>query len=206
MLLSHALRAAAKKQIQYIGLSSVYGTGSSATCNVPANAQAGDFLFAVSTQLGSTATRTMTPPSDWTGTLDEIGRWAGYLASWNGTTSSYTFTKSGTSDPVVVMLAFRNASYDVNGSLSGGSTTPTAPSITLSSDDSTVIACFSSLSSTGGAISYTTPTGFTEVFDDARHLSVNYKQNFFSGDTGTVTSTASQGTASRGFLFGIKPL
>lgn len=201
---NHFLKASAQRfggRLAYIGVSSASATGASVSCSVPVGAQAGDLLIGVSTQRGSTSTLAMTPPTGWTETLDDIGRWAGYLPAWDGTTTSYTFTKSASAaNPIVVILAFRNADFDVQGTLSTSTTSPAAPSITLSSNNSVVIATFSSLLSTA---TYTTPTGYTEVSDPAQGIAVSYISNVSAGATGTVTSTVSTGNA-RGYLIGIK--
>lgn len=203
-MLRAAVGNTAQLEIQYIGVSSaVQANGASVTCDVPSGAVAGDLLVAFSNQTGTTTSYTMTPPSGWTETLDTIGRWSGYLPSWDGTTSTYTFTKSNAAaDPSVVMLAFRNAVYDVQGELSSGSANPVAPSINLLSNDSVVVACFSTAAQSA---SYTTPSGFTEVADPALGIAVSYKADVSSGASGTVTATASAGTTSRGYLIGIKP-
>lgn len=189
--------------IEYIGTSNaVQANGASVVCSVPSGALVGDLLVAFSSQTGSTTTYTMTPPAGWNETLDSNGRWCGYLASYDGTTANYTFTKSSSlADPAVVILAFRNAIFDIQGELSVGASSPVAPSITLTNNNNTVVACFC----TGAqAASYTTPSGYTEVADLALGLAVSYKSGVASGATGTVTSTASLGSTSRGFLVGLR--
>lgn len=209
---SHFLRAVTDNatEIQYIGVSSAVQTnGASVTCSVPSGAAAGDLLIAFANQIGSTTQYTTAPPSGWTETVDTLGYFAGYLPAWDGTTSTYTFTKSNAAaDPQVVILAFRNAAFDVQGTVSASAANPIAPAVTLTSNNSVVLACFINLQATyplSPARSFSTPTGYTEAIDTDNSLAVFYKTNMSAGSSGTVQSTATSGTLNRGFLMGIKP-
>lgn len=206
MILSHALRAA-KKPIEYINYSIAQATGASVTCSVPSGTNTGDFLVAVANQTGSTTVYTMTPPSGWTEVLDTLGYFVGYVSSYDGTTSNYTFTKSNAAaNPQVIMLAFKNADFDVMGAVSATASNPVAPAITLSSNNSTVIACFVNLSATyPNTRSYSTPTDYTEAFDSDNSLALSYRNNMPAGSSGTVTATATSGALNRAFLIGLKP-
>lgn len=193
--------------IELIGYRVATSVSAAITCQVPNGSQAGDLIIAVSNQLGSTTVYTMTPPAGWTETLDSNGQFAGYLPSYDGTTASYTFTKSNiTSQPQIILITFRKAAFDVQGAISATSATPVAPAITLSAASSTVIACFCNLqASTLDDRTYTTPTNYTLIRDTGKSLAVFYRSDLAAGSTGTVTSTASTGVLNRGYLIGLKP-
>lgn len=200
-MLHHALRATGGR-LQYIAFANATGSGTSVTCSVPSAARANDLLVAMSTQTSTTTVYTMGTPAGWTETLDTNGRSVTYLPSWDGTTTSYTFTKSGSSNPAVVIMVFRNAKFDVQGTISAGAASPIAPAITVSYNGSILVGYFSGLN---GTLTYSTPTGFTEIYDGAIGLAISYKTGVAAGGSGTVTSTASGGTLSRGVIFSIKP-
>jgi hypothetical protein len=104
------------------------------------------------------------------------------------------------------MLCFRNAAYDVIGSVSSTAANPVAPAITLSSNNSTVIACFVNISATyPNTRSYSTPTDYIEAFDTDNSLALFYMNNMPAGSSGTVTATATSGNLNRAFLIGLKP-
>jgi hypothetical protein len=214
-MLHHFLRAIPQaspaEEIEYIGFSSAVQTsGASVTCSVPSGAVAGDLLIAFANQIGSTTQYTMTPPSGWIETVDTRGYFSGYISNYDGTTSTYTFTKSNTAaDPQIIMVAFRNAAFDVQGAVSAsGSASPTAPAVTLSENESCVLACFINLQNSyplSPARSFSTPTNYTEILDTDNSLAVFYRTNMSAGSSGTVQSTATTGTLNRGFLIGLKP-
>ena len=196
--------------ISYIGQASFRTTTTSNTVAVSISALtssmvAGDLLV-VATATGYTGAGTWSTPAGWTETQDASNRLVAW-AVWDGSTSSYTFTTTTSAiGNTAVILVFRNASFGIQGVLSGaaGSTTVTAPSITTTVN-STVLAIYNTLNATLGTVSYTTPTGYTEVFDDAGGLAVNYQLNVAAGATGDAISTASSGTNSRGVLVSLSP-
>jgi hypothetical protein len=201
------LRAASIKEITFIGYSTARNSGSSVTCSVPTGSQAGDLLIAFANQTTSTQQITMTPPSGWSETLDTLGYFAGYVAIYDGTTPNYTFTKSGSSSPQVIMVSFRNAEFDVQGAVSSAKANPDAPAVTLSSNNSCVLACF--INTQGSyplvpARSYSTPTNYTEIFDTDNSLAVSYRTGLSAGSSGIVSATATSGTLNRAFLIGLK--
>jgi len=192
---------------QLIATSTARAAGASVTCAVPTGAQAGDLLIAVANQTGSTTAYTMNAVTGWTETLDTNGQYAGYLPSYDGTTANYTFTKSNAAaSPQIIMMAFRNAAFNVQGTISAATTNPTAPAITLTANGSTVIACFNSNSATyPTSRSYSLPANYIQSVDTDNSLEVFYRQNVPAGTTGTVSTTSTSGTANRGYLIGIRP-
>ena len=208
-MLSKFLRSASANKgaiLEYIGFSEAVNlNGSTVTCDVPTGAIAGDLLIGVSTQTGSSTVYAMTPPSGWTELLDAQAIWVGYLPAWDGTTSSYDFVKSNAlADPAVAVYAFRNATFDVLGTPSALSTSPVAPSITLTESGSIVLATYRAVTQT--TTTYSTPTDFTSINNGSGTyaLSSFIKEGVASGATGTVSSTPSPSINSRGFLIGIK--
>lgn len=99
-------------------------------------------------------------------------------------------------------LLLRGGTYDTVGSASAPSSTPAAPSITLTGAGR-VYAIFWRQSS---GISFTTPTGFTYVAHDADGNSPSWAmfyKDFPAGATGTVSSSVSSGSG-YGVLVGVK--
>jgi hypothetical protein len=202
-MLSHFLRAASSGPT-FIGYTYAIAASSSSTTvsvAVPTGAQAGDIL--VASGIAGSSSSTWTGGAGFTETLDTMSRYQGYLV-WDGITSPFTFTQSatGSGEMAVILMAFRNFSFDVQGALSSGSGSPTAPAATLTSNNSIVIASFNTVN---GTASYTTPAGFTEIYDSSAGLATFYKSGVASGSTGTVTSNASNGGNHRGNLVGLKP-
>jgi len=192
--------------ISYIGVASAITTTSTGTVpvdisSISSSMQTGDLMI-VGTTVGSATAATWTQPAGWTEVQDTNSRAISY-ATWDGSTTSFTFTCSVAAiNTQVVITVFRNASFDVVGSQSGASATPAAPSITVTNSNSALVAIYNVLN---GTASYTTPTGFTEVYDAGVGLSVNYKLGVSAGSSGTVASTASSGTNSRGTLVALSP-
>lgn len=195
--------------ISYIGVASFSTTTSSTSVPVSISGISGSMvagdLLVVSTTHGSTSAATWTVPSGWTEAQDSNNRMVAW-APWDGSTTSFTFTTTVAAiGNQAVITVFRDAAFGIRGTLSAaaGSSTVTAPSITLNASDSAVIAIFNTLA---GTATYTTPTSYTEVYDAGLGLSVNYQLNVASGATGNVTSTASSGINSRGVLLALYPI
>jgi hypothetical protein len=201
-MISHMLRAASSGPT-FIGYTyAVAASPSSTTVSVavPTGAQSGDIL--VASALGGIIPSAISSPL-FTTLLNSNARYAGNYI-WDGSSGPFTFTQAftGSGTLQVILMAFRSCSYDVIGSVSAASSTPVAPSITLTLSNSIVIATFSATNSTA---SYSTPTDFTEIYDSGTGIATFYKTRVAPGATGTVSSTASSGSGSRGFLIGLKP-
>jgi hypothetical protein len=204
-MISHMLRAASSGPT-FIGYTYAIAASSASTTvdvAVPTGASTGDTLIAcVLGGKGTDPFSTISNPS-FTQFKDVDARYGGRL-TWNGSSSPFTFTQSvtGTGTLQVILMAFRNCSFDADGLLGAEAATPSAPSVTLTSSNSIVIACYSRTNST---TTYSTPTDYTKIYDSGTGLATFYKTRVASGATGTVSSTASSGTTSRGFLIGLKP-
>lgn len=169
------------------------GSGS-LVINKPTGVVEGDLLLAC---LSAQNTFTFTQPSGWTEVFDNL-----LAISWKragaSEPSSYSFTVAAGSSAGVI-VAYRAASFDVVGSRGGSST---APSITLSKNDSVDLAFF--MYFTAGAI--TAPSGMTTVESysaDAPSVALFEKLHVAAGATGIKTSGGVVGT--NGIQIGLKP-
>jgi hypothetical protein len=210
-MLSHFLRTAravpASGTFAYIGRTTAGITGTDqCILAVPSGVAVGDLL--VVTTCCPNANFTQVGPSGWTEHLDTNGR-AVYSRIWDGASSNYTFTSSGTGTVYAgVMLAFRNAVFDVISSISTAFTSPSAPSITVTRNDSIQVVCAGAVNDT--SITFSQTSGFTEVADlntlvpAQGTLSVQIRTGVTKGITSTVAVVASGGTANRAWTFSVR--
>lgn len=212
-MLGHGLRATTQRfggKLTYIGLTTAGKTGTD-TCvlSVPSGTQIGDLLVAI-TVLPDIATQT--PASGWSEKVDSNSRTVSTF-TWDGANSSYTFTSSvgsAVNSYPGVMLSFRNAAFDVAGTVSTTADNPTAPSITVSTNNCIQVVCAGVIA---GNTTFTQTSGFTEIADlntqspALGSLAVQYKTNVASGSTGTVTyfSDGAATLNNRAWQFSIKP-
>lgn len=212
-MLSHFLRArqtttgpAPSGPLEYIGCTTAGITGNSqCILTVPSGALVGDLLV-VTTVDPNLASQN--GPSGWTERRDLNGR-AVYSFVWDGGATSYTFTSgsTGTRYPGV-MLAFRNAAFDVVSTISATADNPFAPAITISKNNSIQVVCAGVTDSS--VTTYTQTSGFTEVADlntlGQGALAVQIKTGVAKGSTGTVTYSSDGVTSNnRAWQFSISP-
>lgn len=176
--------------------------------NKPSGVVQNDLMVAIVTANDTGAAKTFTGPTGWT----EAGEFGGlavyYKTAGASEGSNYTFTCSAVQTISGIIMAFRNAAWDLIGTSATG-LTPTLPSITLSSNNSTVIAFVRS----GGNQDFgmnITDNSYTYVYKDVASLDTHttviaIKEGVASGSTGTVTSTTNKNSSAEGFLIGIKP-
>ena len=177
--------------------------GTTITINVPAGTIDGDVLVLFVTSANSGAT--WTTPAGWTAGTSAVGAKVFYRTA-SSEPASYTITQSVSTTADGYIANFRNASIDVVGAFSGSGTNPAvAPSITVTNNNSLVIAVFSDAT---GNETYSTPTGFTPLDSDSDATGpssgIFYKTGVSAGAFGTVSSTMSGGT-SRGALISLAP-
>lgn len=209
-MLSHRLRAVKKSSanIQYIGYSSGNNaTTGSLTLSVPTGTQAGDLLVGFGYASGSGSLWTITG-GGWT--LTHAGssnppRLTGFYRVADATTS-FTFAQNSVSADInIVLMAFRNASFDVNSTLSSASDPITIASVTASLNNSV------QLITAGANSNYpaSTPAGFTQVYlysgPAQPQLGAYYKANISSGATGSISVDMTGATSSSGMQIIIKP-
>jgi hypothetical protein len=207
-MLAHKLRAVKKESvgtITFVGVTQVQsGTGTTLTIPLPSGTTTGDLMIATGLQ-GSTGTWSVA--SGWTLAMDNNQRFTAWKIA-GASEPSGVFTASISAAHQGFIATYRNAAFDVAGlpSASGGSPA-TAPAITLTANNSTVLAAFTDRTSSTG--SWTTPTGYSIVSANADSTapstSLFSKASVASGSSGTVTSTGTGATNSRGHLIGIKP-
>ena len=209
-MLSHMLRAVSKSASAPIFISGNVAnrttTGTTLTVNTPSGALSGDLLVACC--IADDATDTFTLPSGWTSRQSANGRAIFSLTSYDGTTSSYTFTfTSGTNR--VQLLCFRYAQWGEIGIVGTSTTNPTAPGLSgVDFSDSLQLAM---VSSTGGSITYSTPAGFSEIVpaqtSNGTSLKIVVNDSLVTG-TGTTSLDFTRLTGSesgRAIQFIIKP-
>jgi hypothetical protein len=152
-----------------------------------------------------------TPPSGWTEVLDTGGILIAHRTAGDSEGSSYTATSSGSANYAGAILTYRNAAYDTTGTLSTtqNSNIQTASSITMTQSDSTLLALFTSRST---SLTWSSPTsGLSSLRVSGAGLptpswALYSQSDVSSGATGDKSATASStpGTPAC-LLFGIKP-
>jgi hypothetical protein len=199
-MLSHFLRVAALKTLTPTVRASTQATAlstNSLTINKPAGVQSGDLLIAF---VLATGTRTWTPPSGFTETLDSNTRQFSYRVADGTEGASFTFTLSASETALGgVCVAVQNAQYDTVGTVSGLANPTVAAAITVASNNSLV---FDFVSSGAGSVNWTDPSGWTllQSNTDAAQPSFKlYSRTFPAGSTGTVSISSSTSDTSRSF-------
>lgn len=167
MLVSQALRAS-KGNIIIIGSTSTNnGTGTTINISVPAGSASGDLLFVALS--GASTTATWTGPVGWSERIDANGRSIYSLASYDGTTSSYTFTTSSAGAKGAIMVCVRNATWRVIGIHGSSVTNPSAPAIILTTSNNMR---FAVAYSTNAGVNFTAPSGFTDILGITTNTSI----------------------------------
>ena len=187
---------------------STYGTNSGvSSCSAfkPAGTQFGDLLVAVC-QADSSVT--WTGDTGWTQVAvgGPTGMRIAYKVATVSEPSIYTFTASISSAMTCNIFAFRCGAFDVAGAFSNpGSTTVTAPSITVSDANSLLLAFFSTQDA---SVAPTTPSGMTQIAIDSNATSPSsavFSQQINAGASGTRSSSFGSSIKGCGVLISIKP-
>lgn len=185
------------------------GVGSTTiVINKPSGVVQNDLMVAIVTADDTGSNKTFTGPTGWTEAGDFGGLAVYYKTAGASETSTYTFTCSSGQVLSGIIMAFRNAAWDLIGASATGPT-PTLPSITLSSNNSTVIA-FVKAGDKVDLASNITDDSYTYVYKETASVQaftmvIAIKEGVASGSTGTVTSVTTKNSSARGFLIGIKP-
>jgi hypothetical protein len=191
------------------GETATSASGTTLVINKPSGTAENDLLVAICVRANTGGN--WTGPSGWTEAADANGISVHYKTAGASEGSSYTFTASGTNVNFGIIMTFRNAAFDLVGSMSNLGNNITIPAITLSSNNSTVIA-FARGSSTNNATDYGGEINndtYTYVYRDVTSKDTwtsitAIKEGVASGSTGTVSAGAFSKDAT-GFLIGIKP-
>lgn len=204
-MLSHFLRAASDKTLSFISSSiNRVSTSSSITVTAPSNIQNGDLLvcfFYAATASATTLPTGFTSVYTESSTNPRIN--VGYKIA-SSESGNYTFTPASNANLAAAILVYRNASYNVVGTISRpGSTTVSAPSVT-STAPGILIAAFTSSGTTATVSS--APSGMTQraitTGSTTAPSTVVYDQVItVSGATGTRTLTWSVGANTSGIQF-----
>lgn len=193
----------------WVGGDTAVTTTSSLVLNKPSGTAQNDLLVAICVR--SATSGTWTNDGTWTEATDANGISVHYKTAGASEGSSYTFTQSTTADSFGIIMAFRNAAWDLIGASTSAGTNLTLPAITLTSNNSTVIA-FARGGSSNDPDEYgaeINDNAYTYVYRDV--MSSNtwssitaIREGVASGSTGTV-SVGTYSKDGRGFLIGIKP-
>lgn len=188
------------------------GSTPSLVIDKPTGTLEGHLMIAIA---GSRGSLTWTPPAGWTEIYDSLGNrpspMAAYKIAGASEGSNYTFTASGSERVSGAIFTFSNADYDAIGTVSStiASSVQTAPAVTLSTNNSAILAVFMC---EDASRTYSSPTSgliSTAVDDDANNPSWHiYRElNLSSGSTGTRSATCSVNNPGgvAAFLVGIKP-
>ena len=203
MLARLANMGGASTAITQIGsVTKAAGTGTSIVLSTPTGVQEGDLLIIFAYSTGASNTYTA---NGWS--VVSFGSSASVLYRIVDTNlpSSTTVTVSGSNAYSAVCVAYRNAVIDLVGTASTAVAAPAAPAITLTANASTVLAVYWQNAT---SCTYTTPSGYTALSSDSDATAPSWalfaKANVAAGSTGTVSSTGSTGSSSKGALIGLK--
>lgn len=198
-MLADKLRAAALSEVfpSYVSSSSASNATlvTSITVTTPSGAQSGDYLLACI----SCGSREVTTPSGWT-LLTSVDDGTGDVYVFGQLLSSspaadYSFSLSGTTRPIALMLCFRDADFVVASSQDNASSlNVVAPSVSATSNNS-ILVCFFCRE---GDSNITSPAAMTERIEENLSLyrsAMAATQVVNSGSTGTRTATVSSGSA-----------
>lgn len=188
------------------GETATSASSTSLVINKPSGTAQNDLLVAIC--VAPATGRTWTNDGTWTEAFDTGGISVHYKTAGASEGSNYTFTVSSSGVNFGIIMTFRNAAWDLIGTSSTGATL-TIPAITLSSNNSTVIA-FARDGTTDSLVGDITDNTFTYVYKDVTssntYSSITaIKEGVASGSTGTVSASTFSSTSARGFLIGIKP-
>lgn len=171
----------------------------------PSGVQIGDLLVAL---MANGVHDTWTGDTGWTEQLDSgvlPGMRLATKVAGASEASSYTFTTSGGPSQSGIILAYRNAAFDLVGSVvndnRGGSFS--APSITMTADG--MLLGFFAIARP--EVSFTAPSGMALLASDTDTGNPSFAvfaQESAIGATGTRSTTPSLGGSAGGVLIGIK--
>jgi hypothetical protein len=180
--------------------------------NKPTGTQQGDLMIAIA-GTGSGPARTWTQPAGWNEVRDQgtgNNLMVSHYIAGASEPGSYTFTASALAITSGIIITYRNAAFDVVGSIATGASSgvQTASAVTLTESASTLLAFFAEVaagrtwsSPTSGLISLATDSDGT-----APSWALYSEANVVSGSTGSKSATCSTTTGTFGcFLLGIKP-
>ena len=199
----------------FVGAAAITQTsGTTITLDKPAGTQEGDLMIAFYTTDADSGT--WTPDTDWTEIIDSpasslIVVGACYKVATSSEPSTYTFTCSSSSNVSGVILTYRNAQFDVVGTLGEGNAAnvQTASSINTTTNNCKLLAFFAE---DDGARSWSSPTsGLVERSSDTtgngRPSWIVYEDTskFYNTEaTGSKSATCSNGGLGC-YLLSIKP-
>jgi hypothetical protein len=199
--------SSADGRVQFVSVAQTQNPGTSTTITIstPSDTQEGNLLVAF---LGAaTTTVSYTLPSGWVSLNNATGRLLAYKVATSSEPSSYTFTISASTNYFGGCIAnIKNGAYDAHSSFGASANPSVASSITLSSNNSLVLASPISTAPDASGLSYTFPAGWNTVITESDERAPSYavaEKYFDSGSTGniSISSTAN----SRACLIGIKP-
>lgn len=201
--LHHRLRAV-RREIEFIASASANSSISPLTINKPSGVVAGNLLVAV---LIHGDTGVWTQLSGWTEATESDTNPTisiQYRVAEASDGASYSFECSNSKELTGVILAFRNAAFDVVGAFAESTSPVLAPSISVSFNNSVLLAVAGTTSSSVG---FTFPTAMTSRFNSTGISGVDgavASEPVNAGATGTrsISSTAGSITAA---LVAIKP-
>jgi len=209
---SFAFPAVSPPTLVGVGSITQTGSGTTITLNKPAGTQAGDLLVAFYTSDAHPAS--WTPESGWTEIIDTVPEGlvttgSSYKVATSSEPSTYTFTCSGGASASGVVVAYRNAQFDVVGSVGIGNVlnVQTAPSITTTTNQCKLLAFFAEAN---GNRSWSNPTsGLSLISSDftanGRPAWALYEDNsYYNGATGDKQATCSSG-GNGCYLLSLKP-
>jgi len=196
--------------IEYVGITApVLGGVGSATVSVPvpAGARAGDLLLLCACQDSATV-MTSDAIVGMTEVLDSNNYVVNYMDKWDGVRTNYVVTKSSTGRPIAAMMAFRNARFDLIGSISiAKNLGNTIPAVTPSVGGSAIV-LFESVVDSGASRStadYSQPASYTEVADLNYGFGLAYRLDQPATSTGALSYTGPGATDHRAVAIVLKP-
>jgi len=145
-------------------------------------------------------------PSGWTDARTASGHVIRILPSWDGTTSSYTFSDAAATQQSIGIMVFRDAVFDAASTASSLAANPTTNTLTVAEDNSLIVLLVGALAV---GVAYDTPSGFTSRgFTNANRTLQMFTRDSLAtaGSLSGVTVTRNTGsTSSRAFVVSLKP-
>jgi hypothetical protein len=194
----------------FVSVSSASSADTPLSISRPANTVSGLLMIAFINQ--STPDDLDITSTGWTRILNGIaGEGVEVLTKVAGGSepSNYSFSSNKGGETMQgYIVTYSRADIDVVGAIGSAGDPCTAPSITVTTNRSIVLAHFSRRNDS--SITFSTPTGFSSVSSDSNATAPSSalfsKGEFSPGATGGVVSDPSGSNSSRGFLIAIKPV
>ena len=176
----------------------------------PSGTKEGDLLVAFMSAETGSGPHTWTQPSGWSEVADQANEPSvavSYKVATSSEPANYTFTFSTSDDLYCVICRIPKGAYDVIGTFAQGIDPIVAPSVTVSQNNSLLLAFFSRGGSSSATLTLPSGMSLVEYERNAINAPVCLLAYEFvnAGSTGTRTSDADSSSRTAGIMLAIKP-